>query len=266
MKSQESLNFDKKNLKQGVYYLSEPQHDPEFENLYLKVRTIEKRVFNDEEVKRLPFISAENRHKKEWGLRINSTNRFLNYLKKQQVKNVLEVGCGNGWFCNRMAEATNAEITGVDVNRLELEQASRLFKKDNLKFTYGDIFERIFPAETFDIIVINSAVQYFQDIEKLIQRLFYFLAKDGEIHFLDSPFYKVNEVNGAKKRTADYFRSLDAAEMENHYFHHAYDRLKPFDFKVLYAPGSIKNKLIQIFTGQDSPFPWIRIKAKRIIT
>ncbi len=233
-----------------------------FETSYIEVRKKEKRLYSEEEIKNLPYVAQTNPYYKEWALRIKSYNRFKNYLKKKKNIKLLEIGCGNGWFCSRLAdiESTNI-IFGLDINLFELEQASRLFKKNNLSFFYGDIFETIFTESRFDIIVLNSTVQYFEDLDKLINRLFSLLNKKGEIHFIDSPFYKEHEIEDAKKRTLSYYTKLGYPEMSSQYYHHDKGKLDKFSKDILYNPHTLKNKFKKILSP-DTPFPWIRIKKE----
>ena len=81
-----------------------------------------------------------------------------------------------------------------------------------------------------------------------------FLKLYGEIHILDSPFYKASQVTKAKQRTLDYYIMLGFMEMAAHYFHHTVDDHQEFEY--LYIN---KNKLLnKIYNKKDSPFPWLR--------
>ena len=251
--------LDKTKLKNGIYFLSEI--DKTFESIYIAVRENEKRVYSDKEGKLLPDTSSSNQHKEEWKMRKRSLQRFTNHIQKYDEKlNLLDVGCGNGWFSANIAKQPSLNVYALDINKLELEQASRVFKLDNLKFIYGNISDNIFDESEFDIISLNSSIQYFDDLQELIKRLFYYLSKEGEIHILDSPIYKQNELVGAKERTARYYISNGFPEMVKYYYHHTFDELKNFDYKILYNPKTSVVKLKKIFGVKDSPFPWIRIK------
>ena len=250
--------LDKTKLKNGIYFLSEI--DNTFESIYIAVREHEKRVYSDEEVKHLPSTSYSNPHKEEWNRRKRSLQRFTNYIQKFHDKiNLLDIGCGNGWFSANIANNSSIHIYALYVNRIELEQAARVFNLDNLYFICGNIFDNIFEEHSFDIITLNSSIQYFDDLEELIKRLFYFLTDEGEIHIIDSPIYNQYEVTGARERTARYYISIGFSEMAKHYHHHTFDELKDFKYNILYDPKTLQNNLKKIFGFKDSPFPWISI-------
>ena len=252
------INLNKYRFENGIYIVS--RIDKEFENLYLKVREREKRIYSDLEVSKLPSISSGSPHFREWKLRKRSLQRFTNYIQKYNDKlNLLDVGSGNGWFSANIANRSSIDIYALDVNKFELEQAARVFNFKNIFFICGNIFDNIFEEHAYDIITLNSSIQYFDDLDKLIKRLFYFLTDKGEIHILDSPIYNQNELAGAKERTARYYISTGFPEMANYYYHHAFDELKDFNYKILYDPKAVQNNLKKIFGFKDSPFPWIRI-------
>ena len=187
-------------------------------------------------------------------------DKICEYIKKIDEKlNLLDVGCGNGWFSANIANSSSINIYALDVNKIELEQAARVFNLKTIYFICGNIFDNIFEKHSYDIITLNSSIQYFDNFSMLIKRLFYFLTDEGEIHIIDSPIYNQNELAGAKERTARYYISNGFPEMAKHYYHHTFDELKDFKYKILYDPKAVQNNLKKIFGFKDSPFPWIRI-------
>lgn len=245
-----NLDFSQITQQQGVYYLT--PEDTSFSKYYLAVREKENRILTDVDVRKLPFLNRD-----EWPYRVKSTERFINYIStKKQPQTLLTIGCGNGWFSNKIAEVSSENtIIGLDVNREELEQAARIFKKSNLHFVYADIFKiSTFFQGKIDTIVLNGAIQYFKDFEGLMQLLQSFLTENGEIHIIDSPFYQTNEIAAAKKRTQAYYEDLGVPEMIPQYHHH--NEKLVADFEVMYQFK--RNILHKILGKKDSPFSWYR--------
>jgi len=242
----------------GVVRISEV--DESFERLYLQVRKKENRIYSDDEIKLLPYASKINPHKNEWALRTKSFLRFKEYLSQKKSKlNILDLGCGNGWLAGQFAKDFDHNYFCVDVNLTELEQAARVFENENIKFIYSDIFATTFPANTFDIVIINSALQYFQNISVLLKELFFISKTYGEIHIIDTPFYDQNELMQAKNRTLKYYTSLGFPEMAGKYFHHTLEDFRYLRYSYIYNPDSFKNKLSKFVFDQDSPFPWLLV-------
>ena len=253
------FSLDPNTRQNGVYILSEIQYD--FESLYLKVRKKEKRVYSDDELRNLPFASESNPHKNEWVIRAKSFLRFRKYLEsKNQSQNIFDLGCGNGWFSGQLSKSFNHKFYCFDVNITELNQGRRVFESENLVFIYADIFSTEFPANYFDIVILNASIQYFAEIKTLLHKLLSLIKLNGEIHIIDSPIYSEHETLNAKQRTQDYYSSLGFPEMINNYFHRSWNEFSENNFEILYSPNSAKLKLKKMLLTKDSPFPWIRIR------
>lgn len=226
-------------------------------NLYLKVREKEGRLYADDVVAKLPFFAKNHVLSNEWNARFKSAKRLRTYLsQKESSLKILDLGCGNGWLSNFLAQGHS--VIGIDQNTFELKQAARVFAKNKkLSFLEADIFSAPFLKESFDIILLASAVQYFPDLTNLLQTLFHYLKPNGEIHILDSAFYAQAEIQQAIRRSEAYYASLGFAEMSQYYFHHKISDLQKFSPKWLYKPSLLRFK--KIFGMIDSPFPWVVI-------
>ena len=242
----------------GVVRISEV--DETFEKLYLQVRKKENRIYSDDEIKLLPYASKLNPHKNEWSLRTKSFMRFKEYLSQKKTKlNILDLGCGNGWLAGQLVKEFEHNYFCVDVNLAELEQGARVFENKNISFIYSDIFKTSLAANTFDLVIINSALQYFQDVSALMKELFFISKTYGEVHIIDTPFYHPEEIMAAKNRTLKYYSSIGYSVMASKYFHHTLEEFKYLRYSYLYSPNSLKSKLSKIIFDQDSPFPWILV-------
>jgi len=212
----------------------------------------------------LPHISSrESPNFAEWQTRAASLKKLQRHFKSiDRPKRLLDVGCGNGWAAAGLAENKRLEVSAVDINMRELEQADRVFQKPNLQFYFGDIFKDIFQESSFDIIVLNSSAQYFPDIKALVERLFYFLKKGGELHIIDTPLYKDEELAQARNRTEAYYRSLRIPEMAQHYYHHKLTALASFKH-VLHKERGMYSKIGSIFrTKSPRNFIWVIIRKE----
>lgn len=192
----------------SIRYLSEP--NGAFSDLYIRVREKENRILTDEQVAALPNVNKNHEHHAEWQLRKLSADRFVKYLEKKDCAlKILDVGCGNGWFSHLMSTVSNTEVTGLDVNVPELEQASNIFKRPNLSFVYADLYENTaLQNERFNVVVFNSCFQYFEDAQAILRMAKKMLSDSGEIHIIDTPFYKQEQIESARKRTRTYYENL----------------------------------------------------------
>lgn len=232
----------------------------DFETLYANLRSREGRMYTDEELALLPLIHKSHPHHKEWKIRKHSCQALLSYVKRRSnIFNILEVGCGNGWLSARLAAAADVEVTGIDINSIELEQAARVFKKvAGLQFINGNLLSSQLADKKFDLIVFAASIQYFPSVQQVISDALERLTLMGEIHILDSPFYTPKEMAAACQRSKEYYNRMGCIEMANHYFHHSLAELEDFQYKILQHPHSWKNKL----SIKKNPFYWISIKNR----
>lgn len=231
-----------------------------FSECYIALREKEGRIYTDEEVKKLPSINASHPHYKEWVIRKRSAAKLLRYLKrKRSALDFLEVGCGNGWLANHLSAIRKGNVTGLDINSVELEQAKRVFGKiPDLYFINGDLRSSVLTDMNFDVIVFAASIQYFPSLKEILNVAMQHLTLQGEIHIIDTRFYQRGEIPLAKHQTSEYYNSLGFPEMAYHYFHHCINDLENFQHKMLYNPSSLLNK----FSLIKNPFPWIVIKNR----
>ncbi len=256
-----------------LYYLSDPALYTEKELLYTEVRRREGRLLSDEAVRLLPEMPQSQPHAREWLRRRRTWHRFSGYLSSfPGPQRLLDLGCGNGWMANRLAQHPGREVWAMDLNRAELEQGARLFGRDNLRFVYGDLLS-LEPRnaapdspsgmafqEKFDVIVLAAAVQYFPDFEMLVATLRTLLKPGGEIHILDSPFYKnETEQAAARRRTAAYYAGLGVPQMAAYYHHHLGKSVEILGGEDLNRGAHIR--FLQKIKWLP-PFPWLRFKAR----
>lgn len=253
------MTFSNYILKDNVYVNKDSAIENEFEEKYIALRKNENRVYSDEELRFLPDVAKHHQLYKEWILRKQSAQRLFNYLtKKNKALKILEVGCGNGWFSNYLSRLKNSFVVGLDINFTELRQAANVFTKNNLIFMYDVLSEKLLLEFNFDIIVFAASAQYFSSIQKVIKMALPLLNKEGEIHILDTNFYRTDKVASAKKRTQEYYTAIGFADFSVYYHHHSLNELNGFCVDKLYNTSSVKN----IFSKYRNPFPWFRVKEK----
>jgi SAM-dependent methyltransferase len=245
-------------LEEGVFRQVGLSDDSVFAKVYRDLRKSEGRTYSDPEVLKLPEVPSTFSNSDEWRMRRRSADRLVKNFNTRNRNRIIEIGCGNGWLVNHMARSLPFDFCGVDIGKEELRQAARLFgSSDKITFVFADIFSKSVDSLTADVFILAGAVQYFPDLRSLLDRLLTLLSPKGEIHILDSPFYKVTDVDAARNRSWSYFDEKGYGSMRDHYFHHSWRSLH-VPYKVIYDPDLITNR-IKRRVQKLSPFPWIRI-------
>lgn len=239
-----------------VTLLSQPSHS-EFESVYLAVRNQEKRLLDDSQVAALPQCAEQSPHWREWQMRQHSADMICEHIHLLSLTTdewVLDIGCGNGWFSHLVAQKTDAQVLASDINLTELNQAGRVFQRDNLHFAYLDMMQDSAMLPPLSQIIFNSCFQYFPSAKAILDICLNKLTANGQIHIVDSPFYSNDQVLAAKGRSEDYYQQLNAHAMSAFYHHHSDDFLQHYNSTTNYQPAPKGQR-----EATDSPFSWLTI-------
>lgn len=77
--------------------------------------------------------------------------------QKQSNMEILDCGTGEGYFANRLHNATNStKIVGLDIYLPYLKKAKKLFANSPTCYLGGNLYETPFWDETFDIVASQS--------------------------------------------------------------------------------------------------------------
>ena len=94
---------------------------------------------------------------------------LIKLLGNIKGKRILDIGCGNGFFSNKIAER-GAKIVGFDVSEKQIELAKETEKnmKRGMEFFCSDQFKFNYP-EKFDLAFSNMVIFYAVNFEELVQ-------------------------------------------------------------------------------------------------
>src|SRR5271157_2740391 len=93
-------------------------------------------------------------------------------------RRVLDAGCGTGYGTSYLAMHRTGNIVGLDISDEALAEASRLYRRDNLRFVKGDV-ERLTEIPDllgpFDVVVnlenlehLNSPIRFLEQVRKIL--------------------------------------------------------------------------------------------------
>ena len=107
---------------------------------------------------------------------------LCNYIKENNIKNILEIGTAIGYSAIRMASVSgDIHITTIERDELRLKEAIKNIKKFNLEerinIIFGDALETEVTGE-FDLIFIDASKGHSTDFFNRYEK---YLTKDGTI-------------------------------------------------------------------------------------
>lgn len=105
---------------------------------------------------------------------------LMGLVKGKDGMKVVDLGCGTGELTQKLHQHLKAKATlGIDTSETMLAQ-SKQYEGDGLEFKHQSI-EDFHPAQKYDLIFSNAALQWIHDHETLLQRLSTYLNEGGQI-------------------------------------------------------------------------------------
>ena len=126
------------------------------------------------------------------GAHSSRINNILSTIGDVQKKQLLDIGCGDGWITNKLAER-GANIIGIDHSESAVNFARNQYPKDNFKVCSIYNIEQ-FQNETFDGVLLIDILGHVQDLEKVFSQIKTILKPNGFIvaseDVYSSPWHK----------------------------------------------------------------------------
>jgi SAM-dependent methyltransferase len=142
------------------------------------------------------FVEQRERHER---MRARLTARLSASAHIEDGENVLDIGCGCGDLTILAARATRSgQALGADLSQIEVAEARRLAASAgvaNARFEVADAQVHPFPAGTFDLVLSNFGVMFFDDPAAAFGNLRKALRRGGRLAFLcwrtrdENPFF-----------------------------------------------------------------------------
>lgn len=127
-------------------------------------------------------ISYHERYSKEK----ESWQQWL--LKHYQFKDndkILEIGCGNGalWIENKEDIPSTIELTLIDTSEAMIEATKKIANYPQVKsILLNDAHHLDFADHSFDSVIINHVLMYFEDIDIVLKEIYRVLKPNGNLY------------------------------------------------------------------------------------
>jgi len=122
---------------------------------------------------------------------VNKEERFyewiLKYINIPKKGKILDVGCGMGRLIHEIGKHTEAELFGIDVSTVAIEEAKNRYPDINFEVTPGEVFEG-----QYDLIVCSQTLEHVDDPKIIIDNI---VARGKQI-LITVPWPKSNLDNG----------------------------------------------------------------------
>jgi SAM-dependent methyltransferase len=97
--------------------------------------------------------------------------------------NIVDLGCGYGWFCRWAREHGAHRVVGIDVSARMLEQARARTSDAGIEYQQADLDQLELPTDTFDLAYSSLALHYIVDLARLLGTVHEALRPGGRFVF-----------------------------------------------------------------------------------
>lgn len=128
---------------------------------------------------------------------------MLKVIHESGAKNLLDVGCGRGYWLNLLSDITKIELTGCDFyDTVYLKRAG---------YVKANIEELPFASKSYDVVTCSHTLEHTRNLEKAVAELkrvarklvvivvpcqrYYYYTLDTHIHFFPRQFMLKNVMN-----------------------------------------------------------------------
>jgi 2-polyprenyl-3-methyl-5-hydroxy-6-metoxy-1,4-benzoquinol methylase len=99
----------------------------------------------------------------------------------QQGDNVLDIGCGDGFFSMRFLTSRASSVDAIDVDKIAIDLARHENNAPNITYQISDAINNPFPKEKYDVITWEGAIGHFskEDCEVVLKKISDHLGPNG---------------------------------------------------------------------------------------
>jgi SAM-dependent methyltransferase len=107
-----------------------------------------------------------------------------------QGKQIIDLGCGYGWFCRWAQQQGAAQVLGLDVSEKMLARAREMTEGSEIDYQRADLETLTLPADSLDLAYSSLALHYLHNIDGLFATLYQALKPGGKLVFsAEHPIY-----------------------------------------------------------------------------
>ncbi len=144
----------------------------------------------------------DKKHTRHNDALINMNRALAKIAKISSKDKVLDCGCGIGGSTIWLAKEIKANLTGININKMQIKMARCLIKENNVKgfvrVVNDDYIKTRFQPKTFDVVWGLESICYAYDKKQFLKEAKRILKENGRIIIADG-FLKTKNLNSKEK-------------------------------------------------------------------
>lgn len=97
--------------------------------------------------------------------------------------NVIDLGCGYGWFCRNVREQGAAQVVGLDVSEKMLNKARSMTSDPAVEYRREDLEQLQLPSAAYSLAYSSLTLHYIQALPELFATVYQSLVPGGHFVF-----------------------------------------------------------------------------------
>lgn len=111
-------------------------------------------------------------------------------LPNMEGLNVIDLGCGYGWFCRYAREKGAKHVLGLDISTKMLGKAKEMTSDNAITYDQQDLEQLQLPQNTYDLVYSSLTFHYIKNLNSLLATIYNSLKPGGYLIFsAEHPIY-----------------------------------------------------------------------------
>lgn len=111
-------------------------------------------------------------------------------LPDLQGYNIVDLGCGYGWFCRAARQQGANQVLGLDISVKMLNKAQQMTVDSSIVYRQQDLERLELTESSYDLVYSSLTLHYIEDLSALIKTVYQSLTPGGHFIFTaEHPIY-----------------------------------------------------------------------------
>jgi ubiquinone/menaquinone biosynthesis C-methylase UbiE len=111
-------------------------------------------------------------------------------LPKMEGLNVVDLGCGYGWFCRDARQKGAKHVLGLDISEKMLNKAKEMTSDSAIIYLQENLEQLELSEDTYDLVYSSLTLHYIENLSTLLKTIYESLKSDGYFIFsAEHPIY-----------------------------------------------------------------------------
>ena len=119
---------------------------------------------------------------------------IVRMLPNMTMMNIVDLGCGYGWFCRYARQERAKHVLGLDISEKMLNKAREMTSDTTVIYRQQDLEQLKLPEDTYDLIYSSLTLHYIEDLSTLFETIYQALTSNGHFVFsTEHPIYTASK-------------------------------------------------------------------------